>query len=522
MVYNEESIKKLIDNYNLLCNVINQSKIDKKLKVDLSSIEEIIQNEIPETLKKNAPDDFYQLYMDFKMQYEQFKNFILYDKLIGKNIVSLGGGFSSGKSSFLNSFMGKSVLPNDIDPSTSVPTYILSGEQHDVMGMNIFGARVKMEPRDIKRISHSFGEIFDDDDEKIMESTTLGHILETIFFSTPLHKYKQIAFLDTPGYSKPDSEEYTSRTDEQISRGQLNASTYILWFVQADAGTITDEDINFIKTLEEDINKIIIVNKADKKNIDDLKEIINSVKENLNKKGVIYKDVIAFSSRMNQIEDRKLESFLKDEQERLIHHLNEWGSKKEEFEFAKKFKKIFVHCKRYYEDKIDEESSRLERLNTTLTKLAIENIDFQITEQLQNMVRITQNHIYQLKKQLDDLTQIQKKFFIEIKRISDEVGILMPEPSEVEFIEATSKSPLEALESYMALHEYKENRFIMENTKEFLCNITPNIKYDIPGSQYQKIICKQLNKFYQENELEEKINNVYYNIEKYIKCINNR
>ncbi len=262
MEYDDDIYERLLSNYELLCNIICQAASGPQLKVDLSKIEGIIQKKIPNTLKKYAPEDFYELYTDFKSEYEKFRDFILYDKLIGKNIIALGGGFSSGKSSFLNALMGKRVLPADIDPSTSVPTYIVRGEKHHVMGINVFDSKVFMEPKDIKKIAHGFGEVEDEDDEKITDAVTLGHVLENIFFSTPLHQYENIAFLDTPGYSKPDSEKYSAKTDEQIARGQLNSSNYILWFVQADAGTITEEDIKFIRTLREDIPKLIIVNKG--------------------------------------------------------------------------------------------------------------------------------------------------------------------------------------------------------------------------------------------------------------------
>lgn len=281
MVYDEEVYEKLVGNFELLCNIIRQNTGASQLKVDLSKIEEIINKKIPDALGKNAPEDFYELYTDFKSEYEKFRDFILYDKLIGKNIVAFGGGFSSGKSSFLNALMGKQVLPADIDPSTSVPTYIVRGEKHEVMGINVFDTKVQMQPRDIRKIAHGFGEVEDEDAEKVTDGVTLGHVLDNIFFSTPLHKYESIAFLDTPGYSKPDSEKYSAKTDEQISRGQLNSSNYILWFVQADAGTITEEDIKFIKTLREDIPKLIIVNKADKKNVNDLKDIIAKIRSTL-------------------------------------------------------------------------------------------------------------------------------------------------------------------------------------------------------------------------------------------------
>ena len=188
MAYDEDVYDKLKGNFDLLCNIIRQNSIGTQFRVDLSKIDKIINKKIPDTLKENAPEDFYELYTDFKAEYEKFRDFILYDKLIGKNIIALGGGFSSGKSSFLNALMGKSVLPADIDPSTSVPTYIVKGEKHEVMGINVFDAKVQMRPRDIKKIAHGFGEVEDDDDERITDAVTLGHVLDNIFFSTPLHK----------------------------------------------------------------------------------------------------------------------------------------------------------------------------------------------------------------------------------------------------------------------------------------------------------------------------------------------
>ena len=83
MAYDEEVYEKLMANFTLLCNIIRQNN-GNQLKVDLSKIEEIINKKIPDTLKKNAPEDFYELYTDFKSEYEKFRDFILYDKLIGK------------------------------------------------------------------------------------------------------------------------------------------------------------------------------------------------------------------------------------------------------------------------------------------------------------------------------------------------------------------------------------------------------------------------------------------------------
>lgn len=459
MSYDEEVYEKLIKNFNLLCNILRANSLENDYKVDLSTIEDIINNKIPDTLKNYAPEDFYDLYVDFKSEYERFKDFILYDKLIGKNVVSLGGGFSSGKSSFLNALMGKLVLPSDIDPSTSVPTYIVRGEQHEVLGNNVFDTKVSMKPKDIKKIAHGFGEVEDEDDESVTEAVTLGHVLENIFFSTPLHQYDNIAFLDTPGYSKPDSEKYSAKTDEKIARGQLNSSNYILWFVQADAGTITEEDIKFIKTLREDIPKLIIVNKADKKNLVDLKEIIKKIKSTLKLKNIQYVDVCAFSSKTDQIGEKGLRQFIEKEKEKIKHQMEEWNQQIYESNFARNFKIIFVRCKKFYEDEIEIESRKLTRLNTSITKLTAEDIDDEILQPLQLMVREAQLNVNKLKEVNKKLKELQNEFFTEIKAISDIVGIAMPEPSEIDLLQDKIQNPLELV------LQYKEKKGIKRDVK---------------------------------------------------------
>lgn len=485
MAYDEETYEKLAGNFQLLCNIIRQKSEGEQLKVDLSRIEEMIQKKIPDTLKENAPEDFYELYINFKSEYEKFRDFILYDKLIGKNIIALGGGFSSGKSSFLNALMGKRVLPADIDPSTSVPTYIVSGEKHEVLGINVFDAKVQMQPKDIRKIAHGFGELEDEEEEKVADAVTLGHVLENIFFSTPLHKYDRIAFLDTPGYSKPDSEKYSAKTDEQIARGQLNASNYILWFVQADAGTITEEDIKFIKTLREDTPKLVIVNKADKKNLKDLKEIISKIKASLDIKGVRYVDVFAFTSRINQVENEELCSFIEADTEKIKKQIESWNRQVYESNFARNFKILFVRCREFYEDEIDEESRKLVRLNTSITKLSIEDVDSEILEPLQSMVRDAQKTVNELKDIREKLKELQDDFFTEIKFISDVVGIAMPEPSEIDLLQDNVQNPMELIAEYKKEKNIQTDPSIGDMLQSVFEGIEPVINKRPGGSEYR-------------------------------------
>lgn len=511
MAYDEEVYDKLLENYELLCNIIRQNVNGAELRVDLSKIENIINKKIPDTLKKNAPEDFYELYTDFKSEYEKFRDFILYDRLIGKNVVALGGGFSSGKSSFLNALMGKRVLPADIDPSTSVPTYIVSGEKHNVMGINVFDTKVQMQPRDIRKIAHGFGEVEDEDDEKVTDAVTLGHVLENIFFSTPLHKYENIAFLDTPGYSKPDSEKYSAKTDEQIARGQLNSSNYILWFVQADAGTITEEDIKFIKTLREDIPKLIIVNKADKKNLSDLQDIIAKIKSSLDIKGVRYVDVFAFTSKADQIEDDDLQEFIEADTENIKNQLELWNNQIYESNFARNFKVIFVRCKEFYEDEIEEESRQLTRLNTSITKLLAEDIDSEVLEPLQMMVREAQKNVNELKAISKKLKELQDEFFTEIKFISDIVGIAMPEPSEIDLLQDKVKNPMQLIEEYKKEKGIQTDSSVVDMLQNIFADIEPVINKHAGGSGYRDELLDVIRELCDVRTEDIRINDIFEN-----------
>lgn len=469
----EVELIKFKQQFELLKNVIKPNT-DTVLKVDLSNIEKIINEKLPDTLEKNAPANFPELYFDFKYEYSKFREFILYEHLIGKKIVALGGGFSSGKSSFLNSLMGKKILPQDINPSTSVPAYIVNGNDAAVYGVNVFNSKIEMEIENVKVISHGFGEIRNEEEDLISEEVTLGHILKSIFLSTPLQTYDDIAFLDTPGYSKADTESYSAKTDEKIARAQLNSSDYILWFIQSDAGTITEEDINFINTLKKEIPKLIIVNKADKRTKGDIEDIVKKIKGVLDIKGIQYVDVLSYSSRKsNEFDSEKLKKY--------IESLN---NKTSESTFAYNFKVLFSKCKEYYENSIDNENKRLNRLNTALTLSDNDTV----SECISSLVKEIKRNLSEIKDMKTKLKEIQDEFFGEIKIVSDLVGIEMPEPSEIDLIKDKIVDPLKVIQEYKQKHGIKSNPNLSTMIQEILGDVKPVINKTAGGSEYKNVL----------------------------------
>lgn len=72
----------------------------------------------------------------------------------------------------------------DIDPPTSIPTYIVNGKEK-LTGINVFDTKVEIKSLSyIGKIAHGFGRIKLDGQEDLTDAVTLGHVLENMFFST--------------------------------------------------------------------------------------------------------------------------------------------------------------------------------------------------------------------------------------------------------------------------------------------------------------------------------------------------
>lgn len=431
---------------------------------EIAVLNKIITTDLPEAMKDNAPSNFSELYANFKYTFEKFKDFILFDKLIGKNTVALGGGFSTGKSSFINAILNEKLLPSEIDPTTSVPTYVISGKKNSAMGINVFNKKIDLDIDDVKIISHGFSSEY---------NVKFGHLLETIFIETPSNPYKAISFLDTPGYSKPESETYSLKTDENIARTQLNSANYILWFVSAEEGTISEEDIKFIKNLNSEIPLAIILNKSDKKTDSDVEQVVSQIIKTVEQKGIFPIDVIPFSCRYPQKYGLK----------KIQKLFNDWNEHDYISTFARDFKILFVKCRQYFEEQIRNETRRLNWINTGQTFSDVPEVEQAFTN-LSNEIKIFIQNYRQKEKHLIEL---QKEFFTEIKKVGDKYKIELPEPSEIELI-SNKTSTLNAI-----IRKLKEKKGIKSSEnihilKKHLSGAENNLINSLGNINYSKTV----------------------------------
>ena len=226
-------------------------------------------------------------------------------KLSDKTVVSFGGKFSSGKSSFINSIAGlNNILPEAQAPTTSIPTYIVSSDT-DVRIANTMDGRVcVLSQEQIDALSHKFLDEF---------KINLAPFVESIIVESSQYSLNsKIALLDTPGYTKAEDNVDSQQvlTDKIRAREQLKITDFLIWLVDIDNGTITENDIEFIDNLGIQTPILIVFNKADLKDEENIMEIVEEAIKTTHLMQTKCFGVAAYSSLENkEYTDRIIEKF---------------------------------------------------------------------------------------------------------------------------------------------------------------------------------------------------------------------
>jgi len=213
-----------------------------------------------------------------------------------KFLVAVAGGFSSGKSSFVSSFMAREasdLLPTGINPVTAIPTYVMPGETLVIKGHTFRGAHMPLTPEAYGSLTHDF----------ISEmGFNVKEIMPYVVLQSPMPRIEHIAFIDMPGYNPAHSEATDTAADEGIASAALTEADAVIWLLGLDSnGTLSGDDISFL--LEHaDASKplYVVVNKADLRPLKAIKEIVKEIRKNLDRTGIGYEGISAYSATLGK------------------------------------------------------------------------------------------------------------------------------------------------------------------------------------------------------------------------------
>ena len=394
--------------YELLCRSTQVEAAKdlqtQKIEGHLQALNKLLKYDLRALARRGSPDDFADIYFALEQELERFHEFCSFPALSQKIVVAFGGGFSAGKSSLINALLGKRLLVTEVDPTTSLPTYLLHGERDAVHAHNLFGHRIDLSNEEFLSLTH---------DETERYGSNVSRLLRSAFITRTDFPWHDLALIDTPGYTKHEDQAQSARTDEHIARTQLNAAQAIVWVIDSRKGCITEDDLRFLATVQADIPRLIVVSRADQKPAEDMSAIVQGIKTTLSERNLPFMDVIAVSARKKQ----------EWPMEPILAQLAAWSRQPRTLRFAHNFKAQFTHYARFIEEEQRAAQHNLNRLNRILVMAENEEVEAHAEELKQQ----AKNSLSAANKRAADLLELRQRFFSELKTIGNIINIEITE-----------------------------------------------------------------------------------------------
>ncbi|MCQ2861245.1 dynamin-like GTPase family protein [Helicobacter pylori] len=278
-----------------------------------------------------------------------------YPSLFQKTIVAVGGGFSAGKSTFLNNLLGlKLKLPEDIDPTTAIPTYCLRGKREVLMGFSQNGGMVELPHL---TFNHKFLDSL---------GFNLKEIMPFMLLSTPRVPFEFLCFIDTPGFN-PANQGYTGG-DKQASKESLQHAKHILWLISCERGGIESDDLEFLQELYEEGKQVFIVlSRADRRTKRQLEEVAKQIRKTLKDNGIEFLGICTYSAtRYQEYKEFSEKSKVFNSLEKFLKKLNQRSEKQNEI-----LESLYeVHG--MYEKAIKQDANRFKRYQKALHSVKLD------------------------------------------------------------------------------------------------------------------------------------------------------
>ncbi len=349
---NHHNTEGLKERYDLIARILNA----KTNNEGLEEYQQILDNEFLEFA--SGVDSLKEKEIALLTLQEIKKELQLvasYPSLFQKTIVAVGGGFSAGKSTFLNNLLGLNLkLPEDNDPTTAIPTYCLKGKKEVLMGFSQNGGMVELP-------NLAF-------DHQFLKSLgfNLKEIMPFMLLSAPSVPFEFLCFIDTPGYN-PGNQGYTGG-DKEASKESLKHAKHILWLISCESGEIHKNDLEYLQELYEEGKQVFIVlSRADRRTKSQLEEVAIKIRETLKDNGIEFKGIGAYSAtRYQEYKEFSEKSKVFNSLEKFLMKLNQRSEKQNEI-----LESLYeVHS--MYEKAIKQDANRFKRYQSELRSVGLD------------------------------------------------------------------------------------------------------------------------------------------------------
>lgn len=203
--------------------------------------------------------------------------------------IAVSGGYSAGKSTFMNMLIGeKEFLPTDMNPTSLVNTYINFNNKISkpvVRGENIKNNLVLLDEDVLASIRHD-----------TQNAKAIANVLRRLIIDVPCKNYLDgITFIDTPGYDNSLTVNRENGTTDKETAGKAFKDAEVIFWCANIGKQVTEEDLKFIRENGGDEKPVVILlSRMKSKASSDIPGIVKSCYNTAANKLKNVMDVIAF------------------------------------------------------------------------------------------------------------------------------------------------------------------------------------------------------------------------------------
>jgi GTPase involved in cell partitioning and DNA repair len=336
-----------------------------------------------------------------------------FPRLFNKTIGAIGGGFSSGKSAFLNSFFqGNDIeLPVGITPVTSLPCYVVANPDSYINGHARNGGIIPIALDLFNSFTPEFFESFSFNIRDIMPMVSIGASLNQEYF-------QHVCIIDTPGYNPASCEGFRAG-DKQAAISQLQRANFIIWMIGLDTnGTIPKSDIEYLSSPDlEGKDVFVVLNKADLKAPSERDNVMKAVEESLYDWDIPFVGISAYSASEKKEYTHNGVS--------LFDFLRKKNQTGHTLKMLKgKIETVFSMYQQALSDKIayhKDNHGQLHSLKLDMLEMGIEDTENQAYERISNMQ--SGHRTNELQEQLQASQELQGQFLELLDKFADSLSM---------------------------------------------------------------------------------------------------
>lgn len=211
--------------------------------------------------------------------------------------IAIAGKFSSGKSQFINSLIGRDIAPVDSNRTTCCRTVFTGNERI----------------HELRIVESATKEVLSLDEYKSRAARRAAHEnAYTVYL--PDAVWKDVNLVDTPGFDPPEGGDAScaGTTDSEISRQAVKEADVVFFLFDINQGAIMGDSMDYLKEISKENHYIyMIANKADLKPPASRTAILDSIARECREKGIKYEGVFpycALTEHSKEIVDVKKDS----------------------------------------------------------------------------------------------------------------------------------------------------------------------------------------------------------------------